>query len=387
MPLDDDDPDKWVLKEHTKVKHRLLRKYLVPWTRILSSQNPRIHYFDGFAGRGAYEEGEPGSPLLAMDVADRHSDLYDEFLCTFVEKNESNFNDLATTVDEKEEFCSDKIKVHKHQNAFADVSREIIDGIDDGNEIIPSFFFIDPFGYKAVPFEMISEIINLRSTGVEVFLTFMVRDIRRFLSSNGHEDSITSILGTDEWKDLREDQGVDNLEEEILKIYEKRLKEVAGAKYVWPFEMKLPEKRETVYYLVHVTNHFKGFKTMKDVMFNEGAEDQFAYLGPDHYAYDSEQQTLFDMTGGEDERVNDLKEYLDKELHGERMTFLEVMERTYQNTDLITKHYRKAIKKLADENRAQIFNHPEEKKGTHTGLGEDDKVEFDSKSESLDSFL
>jgi three-Cys-motif partner protein len=378
MPLPNDADEKWRLKEHTEVKHDILQKYLVPWVRVLSSGNARVHFFDGFAGRGTYEDGEPGSPLLAMDVADRNSELFEEFLCTFVELNDNNYEDLERAVETKKEECTDKIEINKRNDSFELVINELIENIGHGS-IIPSFFFIDPFGYNSMPFETVSNIFNLRETGVEVFLTFMVRDIRRFLDNEGHEDSITRILGTDDWKEIEGE----NKEKKILQIYEEKLKNEAGVNYVWPFEMKMPERSETVYYLIHATNHFKGFKIMKDVMFSAGAEDQFAYLGPDHYGYDDEQKTLFESSDTDDERIEDLADVLFSRLEDERLTFWEVMERTYTETDLIEKHYRDAIYLLEERHKATIHNNPDQSNGTIEGLDDDDEVEFVKKYGSI----
>lgn len=381
MPLPDDADEKWILKEHTEVKHEILEKYLVPWVRILSSSNPRVHYFDGFAGRGTYEGGEPGSPLLAMKVADRNSQLFEEFLCTFVELNENNFTDLEEVVEKERERCTDKISISTRNAAFEDVIDEMVSELD-GGPIIPSFFFVDPFGYNAMPFETVADIFKLRDAGVEVFLTFMVRDIRRFLGDEGHADSITRILGTDEWRDIPDD--VDK-GEEILKIYRRQLREEAGVDYVWPFEMKMADRSETVYYLIHATNHFRGFKIMKDVMFNAGAEDRFAYLGPDHYAYDGEQTKLFETTGTEDQRVSDLSEFLYDRFEGEKLSFSEVMKQTYTDTNLIEKHYREGIYRLEELHKLTIHNRPEEG-GSENGLQGADVVEFGEKYRGLDNF-
>lgn len=381
MPLPDDADEKWILKEHTEVKHDILEKYLVPWVRILSSSNPRVHFFDGFAGRGTYEGGEAGSPVLAMNVANRNSELFEEFLCTFVELNENNFVDLEEVVEQEMADCTDKVRISTRNAAFEDVVDELVDELDGGT-IVPSFFFIDPFGYNAMPFDTVADIINLRQTGVEVFLTFMVRDIRRFLGDEGHAESITRILGTDEWRDIPE--GVDK-GEEILKIYRRQLREVAGVEYVWPFEMKMVDRSETVYYLIHATNHFRGFKIMKDVMFNAGAEDRFAYLGPDHYAYDGNQAKLFETTGTEDQRISELSNYLFNRFENERLSFSEIMERTYLDTNLIEKHYRKAIYRLEKLHKATIHNRPG-LGGTDTGLQNADEVEFTEKHLGLDNF-
>jgi len=381
MPLPDSADEKWELQEHTAVKHEILQKYLTPWTQILSSGFDRVHYFDGFAGRGRYEDGEPGSPVLAMRAADRHAENLEQFLCTFVELNDENFQDLEAVVEEEEKNCTDKVQVITENAKFEDVVDDITADLD--GEIIPSFFFVDPFGYEGMPFETVADIINLREEGVEVFLTYMVRDIRRFLTSEDHEDSITRILGTDEWKQYK---NTENKEEKILKLYERQLRKEAGAEYVWPFEMKMPERSETVYYLIHATNHFKGFKVMKDIMFNAGAEDNFAYLGPDHYAYEDEQASIFDITESADSRIEDLADFLFDELEGENMTFFNVMKETYEETDLIEPHYRDAVKHLRDIGKATIHNCPDEYNGTINGLGHDDWVEFERENHSLGSF-
>lgn len=383
MPLPDDADEKWVRKEHTQIKHDILSKYLVPWTRIVSSGNPVIHYFDGFAGRGYYEDGEPGSPILAMEVADQHSDMFDQFYCNFIEYNDKNYADLETEVNEKLDEVSDNINANCINNEFASEAREMLDGI---NRLVPTFFFIDPFGYTGVPFEVIADILRIQDQGVEIFLTFMVRDIRRFLEDEDKEEAISEILGTEEWKDLREKEEVD-IETEILEIYRNQLEIDADAEYVWPFEVKRPDKRETVYYLIHLTNHFKGFKVMKDIMFNTGAEERMAYLGPEQHKYDDSQKKLFETDEESmDSRISELKDFLSEELDGERLKFWDVMKKTYTDTNLIEKHYRKAINRLEEERMATIHHFPERPAGTEFGLGYDDEVKFGSEYASIGDF-
>ena len=58
----------WPLEPHTEAKHRLLQRYLGAWFPILSRSSGRIVFFDGFAGPGEFEGGEPGSPILALQT-------------------------------------------------------------------------------------------------------------------------------------------------------------------------------------------------------------------------------------------------------------------------------------------------------------------------------
>jgi three-Cys-motif partner protein len=103
MSLKDSDRRKWIYSEHAKVKHLLLAKYLPAWITILGSSSPRICYFDGFAGRGEYADGSPGSPILALKAIEQ---VYNntrvrgfEYNCIFIENDPDNFNNLKEVVE------------------------------------------------------------------------------------------------------------------------------------------------------------------------------------------------------------------------------------------------------------------------------------------------
>ncbi|TYZ27327.1 hypothetical protein FZ041_11590, partial [Selenomonas caprae] len=50
------------------VKDELLGCYLTPYvSKILHTHRPLV-YVDCFAGKGKFEDGTPGSPIIAMDI-------------------------------------------------------------------------------------------------------------------------------------------------------------------------------------------------------------------------------------------------------------------------------------------------------------------------------
>lgn len=53
------------------LKHAILSRYLVQFTAKTGSRSPqgRVAFVDGHAGEGRYEDGEPGSPALAIKTA------------------------------------------------------------------------------------------------------------------------------------------------------------------------------------------------------------------------------------------------------------------------------------------------------------------------------
>jgi len=400
MPLSDDDPKKWVLKEHTEVKHRILRKYLTTWTRILSSASRKIHFFDGFAGRATYEDEIRGSPILALDVADKNAESFKTFHCTFNEYDQNNYENLsevlgkyigsleseADIVGEEKTISRNTpdISIDLRNGQFEDVALDVMRSKTYRD--LPSLVFIDPFGYGGVPFNLVDKIMNLQSRGNEVFFTFMVDTVRRFLSDVEKEEAISELLGTNDWSYIKELSTREEKEEEILKLYREQLQKIADVDYVFPFQMMHPEKETTVYYLIHATNHFKGFKVMKDVMFREGAEDQFAYLGADHYGYEDSQTTLFESTESEDTRVKALAEFLYDRYEDEQFRFWEILKGTYMETDLIEKHYKRAIDILVDEDKATVHNFPQRDQGSKRGKNPDDEIEFCQKNQRLSDF-
>ena len=381
MPLEDSDPQKWVMREHTGVKHRILRKYLAAWTRILSSSNPEVHYFDGFAGVGKYRDGEDGSPLLAMKTANRHANCFDTFSCTFNELNDDNYRDLVEHVYNEQQECEygDKIKLDLENERFEDIAIEKL--TSDDYRDLPSLVFIDPFGYKGVPFGVTSKIMNLPGQN-EVFFNLMVDEIRRFSGEQPKEDAITNILGTEDWKYIRDLNDREKKEEEILKVFVNQLKQDADVEYAFPFQMKSPEKDTTKYYLVHATNHFKGFRVMKKVMFGEGADDLFAYLGPDHYGYDDEQTTLFETTNSTDTRIEELADWLKERFDGQEKRIIDIYKETFSETDLIEKHYKDAFDLLAERDEAKIMNRPD-KGGSNSGKEDYDAIDFSQQNTRL----
>jgi len=343
--------EKWEYREHTRVKHILLRKYLKAWIPILGRWNPKICYFDGFAGRGEYIDGTLGSPLIALEVADKLSNYFGKLNCYFVEKDPENFGNLERVLEREKARIQNwnKIDVWKENDEFANVIDEIFKGLEkEGSILAPAFFFIDPFGFSGVPFPLIKKI--LKNPKTEVFFTFMVRDIARFIKLQQLKDTFTKFFGTDKWKKILEIPQKRELV--LIDLYREQLHEAAKVKYSWPFRVCTSDKIQTLYYLLHVTNNLKGHYIMKNVMCNQSAEGNFAYLGPEDIAART-QIRLFDVYN-----IQDLKDFLLERFEGKSLSYEEILEQvcTPWRTEppYIDSHYRKALKELEKEKKVKV---------------------------------
>jgi three-Cys-motif partner protein len=348
--LQDSDLAKWVCREHTRVKHELLGKYLRAWVPILGKWNARIAYFDGFAGRGKYPDGSLGSPIIAIRVADALADHYNQIRFTFVEKDADNFANLTAVLDSERaslKHCG-KMSFQTKNDEFGNVAGALLDLIEKwGASLIPSFFFIDPFGFSGVPFDIVRRILTFDKT--EVFFTFMLREVNRFLEHPPLAGSMTSLFGSDCWRSVI---GHPDRERAIVELYRQQLHDQANAKFSLHFKVCESDSTATLYHLVHASNSFKGHSVMKNIMFNQGVQGTFAFLGRDDLA-ERTQTRLFDLHD-----TSALRTELLARFAGQTLTFDAIMETMCypwnSEPPFIEKHYREVIKALEKDGSVSI---------------------------------
>lgn len=365
----DSEFEKWKYREHTKVKHILLEKYLVAWMPILGRWNSKICFFDCFAGRGEYVDGILGSPIIALKVADKLSSYYGNLLVVFIEKKEDRFENLKRVLARETSTINNlnKMEIKLENREFADFAKEIFDYLEEKKSIIvPSFFFIDPFGFSGVPFKIIKRIFSHPKT--EIFFTFMVRDISRFIDHPNLRETFTDLYGTDEWKSIIK---LPDYEKALIELYRKQLHEEAEVKYTLHFRVCESKRLRTLYYLIHATNNFKGHSIMKTIMFNQSAHGSFAYLGPKDLA-ERRQTRLFDIHD-----IGQLKKLLLERFKEETISYDEIQEKIcspwYSEPPYIDKHYREALKELEKESKIRVKRVTSK---TSKGLSGKDKITF-----------
>ena len=347
MPLPDDSPKKWEYKEHTRVKHEILSKYLGTWTKILGRFYD-LNIFDCFAGRGRFLDGVEGSPLIVIKtIAEirEKGGRPGRASCIFIERSKNNFQNLQAEINREIENSPQRYGDWLNVECFNDEFANAVSGIIDkyGGSLAPSFFFIDPFGFSGVPFEVIKNILSLRRT--EVFMTFMVRDVNRFFRSSNHRISIEELYGINNVQEALQSK-YSNLprEQALLKLYRDQLHEDANVTYTFPFKISEDERLQTTYYLIHATNHPMGCERMKEIMYKAGTEGRFGYLG-----LDDGQLALTQFAG-----IPKLKELLLNRFNGRTLSYRDLRYETLMDTDFITKHYREALSELESEDKISI---------------------------------
>jgi three-Cys-motif partner protein len=312
------------------VKHAILQYYLAPWARIRSVTRRPLAVVDGFAGRGRYQTGEPGSPLLILNTLAAHPDPSQLFVCHFVEKDPDNFASMVAEVKGHPAVISGRVRCYFYNAAFSDVSRKIIASIRVGGQ--PSFFFVDPFGYSDPAMGMVAEVLRL--PGAEVFINLMFDFINRAL--NGDNPAVLdALVGSPAWRALRDLHGYER-ERAFIELYREQMK-LRGADFVIPFRMNADNKDRTLYYLVHGSKHVRAATLMKDAMIASGSGADLGYNGESRH----QMQPLFNMD------ALPLADFLFQTFADQVVTFDEIIARTIEESGACgVTQYRNAIKVL-----------------------------------------
>lgn len=263
----------WDIEPHTEAKHKILKAYLDAWYPILKSTSNRLNYIDGFAGPGRYSKGEPGSPLVVIDLALRHPSLTGvELNFVFIEENIQRKQNLEKEIDLLS--LPKNFKIQIIHGEFHNVIGNILDELEATDQILaPTFVFIDPFGFSGIPFSVIERL--LRMPKVEVFITFMVDRINQFISDRANNKHIIDLFGSEKVLEII-DKPSPNRYERLREFYQKQLKEQAGADFVRYFSMNNNNDRP-IYDLFFATKNRLGHIKMKEAMWKVDKEGFFRF--------------------------------------------------------------------------------------------------------------
>jgi len=279
----DADPDKWECPPHTRAKHQILASYLDAWYPILSTWNGRIAFLDGFAGRGRYNDGSEGSPLIALRHLLDHrawpSMQHKEFVFLFVEANADNSATLEAEVDRFKTARAPwppNVRVHVINAPFDKTATALLDNLRvQKRKLAPTFAFVDPFGYRGLPMSLIAELLSFPKT--ELFVNFMVGHVQRFIERDGQERAMRDLFGL-HVEDILKDWDSSDVGrvEHLRAVYERQLTDVVGFPYVQSFGM-VNSTGNLGYYLMHGTRHPSAVKAMKAAMWSIDPAGGFSF--------------------------------------------------------------------------------------------------------------
>jgi len=275
-------------KSWSEVKDELLSCYLKPYfSKILHTKKPII-YVDCFAGKGKFEDGKPGSPLIALNTINE---------CL---QNTKANNSKVSTYFIDLNYASDlqqNLKNYPKVNIISGKYEEIIEKLLSDKNGSNVFLYIDPYGIKALQcslfdnfaigrFNSIELLINMNSFGfvreachalgttyddVSVFDDLVEYESTKMDASEKSILELNEIAGGDYWQSI-----INNYKKHIIDGYEaeslfseqycNRLRQ--SYSYVLNMPLRIKKGQRPKYRLIHATNHKEGCLLMANNICN-----------------------------------------------------------------------------------------------------------------------
>lgn len=282
------------------VKDKLLGCYIVPYFQKVLTTGKPILYVDCFAGKGKFEDGNPGSPLIALKARDhclntsKQKNINGKIETCFIELNHASELSLNTS----------DYRRHGALHVISGKYEENIEQVLSNKQGSNIFLYIDPYGiqaldtsifdkFKAYGFHSLEMLINFNSFGFfrdacramgtnynndEAFkdLAELVEyDPANVSTSKNSEELLTRIADGDYWKDIVADYSSGNIDgykaERIFsEEYKKRLKQ--RYQYVLDMPIRLKPGHRPKYRMIHVCDHADGCFLMAQNMQNRKDE-------------------------------------------------------------------------------------------------------------------
>jgi three-Cys-motif partner protein len=364
--------EKWEYAAHSEAKHEILRRYLGAWLSILGRgkkgwQPARLILLDGFAGRGRYMKGEPGSPAVMFERAAQvaNDGLVKKVLIRCSEPDSTNFAHLKEVADG---LHHERVQVVPTQETFEDVAQKFIAYATKKKRPSPTFVMVDPYGVRGIKLKTLKKMLSFDR--VEVLLTFMVRDPSRFLREENYADPLTALFGGDSWKKC---ENADDRAECLMRCFSEVVVPNV-AKYALPFKVFEDEKKTILYYLVHLTNNDLGMREMKKAMVKKHGEMTF-------FPITLRPQDQFSLGVEEEPPYPSLQKHLREKYTGRSLSFRDLLNDDYPlGHPWLEGEYKQALKAMAkvDPQEVSLNRHGRKTKTGRepTGIGESDTATF-----------
>jgi len=259
----------WEREDHTAAKHEVLRAYLDAWIPIMghatlkwATEEPRLLLVDGFAGPGRYAAGEPGSPLIMIDAIVNHSafpQLKDvNFLLYFIEHDKTRIEHLERELAQIQ--VPDNVHIGVEHGEFEETFGELV-SVEDGKVLVPTFAFIDPFGYTQAKMSLSGKLLEFPRSEALFFLP--LTDICRFLSKEDQAPGLDALFGSPRWREAIAMEGRAR-NDFLMDLFEEQLRAQGQVAHVRSFEIRTAKGRDNR--LVFATGHDTGLDAMKNAM-------------------------------------------------------------------------------------------------------------------------
>jgi three-Cys-motif partner protein len=345
-------------REQSLIKARIVSKYFSAWANVILAtqkrypQHPqKMAYIDLFAGPGRYDDQSKSTPLLVLETILANPDLTNRMVTLFNDKDTSNIESLKTAISQL-----GGIEELKYAPTF--YNEEVGDKIAkmfSGMQIVPTFFFVDPWGYKGLSLNLVSSII--KDWGCDCVFFFNYNRVNMGVNNDVIRQHMASLFGNEQLDVVRQECRNKSPEEREIIVVQALCEALRnnGSHYVLPFRFKNDEGTRTSHHLIFLSKSFRGYDIMKEIMFKESSENIGGVASFEYNPRDVrfKQGSLFDMLS---RPLDDLQGMLLQQYAGNTIDFNRLYEVHSVDKPYIRKNYKEVLIALLEDRKITAVN-------------------------------
>lgn len=335
-------------REQSEIKARLIEKYFWAWANVVMPTarklaRGRIAYIDLFAGPGRYKDGTDSTPLRILKRAIEDPKMRSSLVTLFndVDSNYSRSLERAIAALPGIETLRYPPQVENEE-----VGDEIVKMFED-RRLIPTLFFVDPWGYKGLSLRLVNSVI--KDWGCDCVFFFNYNRINMGLSNPLVRAHMHALFGSERAEVLRREiecMEPDDRKLTIVNALAEALSE-NGKRFVLPFCFKNAQGNRTSHHLIFVSKNFRGYEIMKDIMAKECSGTQESGASFVYNPASVRQPLLFALSRPQD----DLPDLLAEQFRGQTLRMAEVYQQHSVGTPFVKKDYKAALLRLERDHR------------------------------------
>ena len=152
------------------------------------------------------------------------------------------------------------VKVTLEHGEFETTFGEIVEDIhgQQGKTLVPTFAFIDPFGYSAASMSLAGKFLAFERCEALIFLP--LNYLVRFVARAGQEDAMNSLFGSERLREAIQLEGSER-GAFLLGLFEEQLGAQGNVAHVRSFALRTADGND--YRLVFASQHDKGLELIK----------------------------------------------------------------------------------------------------------------------------
>jgi three-Cys-motif partner protein len=245
---------------HSQAKLDFYKNYLAKYLIVLlnNQYTSKINIYDVFCGIGIYEDGNKGSPIIAMDII---KDLLEKFpnkdiILNINDKEKEKIDFVSNYIEDNyEDIC----KLNSFNLDASDMFKSVIDKVNSSGRNEKNLVFIDPYGYKEIYKNDIFNIMNSGNSEIIIFLP--IAQMYRFSNVALIDDDNSSYRHLKRFiEDFFDKNNPIIRESKTQKQYAEYIKEAFSCEGCFSDSYMIQRDNKNYYALFFITSHIYGFE-------------------------------------------------------------------------------------------------------------------------------